>query len=436
MSIQELRERYAKSRPVLASMEPAWLKNFEASMEKRGADHPAELRRMARDAHAKMRELISASDYTTAKHGVAAEAANALHDLLAYQADLHGVFPDPAPGSAGGNSGWRNADTGEAVTLYGPGDRLASAAPGGVSMGAVLAGLLRGPKSDDVRNILVTGTDSAGGFSVPRLVSGTFIDRLRAATRVIEAGAQTLPLEGRTRLVRIDTDPAVAWRAEAAAVTQADPAYSALDLNPKSLDVLVRVSEELLQDSVNLEAMLEASLLGAMSVELDRAAMFGAGSATEPLGVFGTAGVTSLSMGTNGAVPSSWDNILDLLFEIETRNAAPSAAIMHPRTLRTYRKLKDSTGQPLRTPAPLDTLPMLATTSVPIAQTQGTSNDASTILLGDWRNLIIGVRQQLTIRVLDQTFAATREVGFMASLRADFGVAVPGSFARLIGIRP
>lgn len=88
-----------------------------------------------------------------------------------------------------------------------------------------------------------------------------------------------------------------------------------------------------------------------MSVELDRAGRFGAGTGTEPQGLSGIAGINSVSMGTNGAPPNSYDELLDALYELDLDNAAlPTAAIWHARTARTYRKLKDRTNQPLNVP--------------------------------------------------------------------------------------
>src|SRR5438046_2027392 len=43
-------------------------------------------------------------------------------------------------------------------------------------------------------------------------------------------------------------------------------------LVPRSLAVLVKVSRELIDDSVNIEQALEAALRGSLSVELDRVA--------------------------------------------------------------------------------------------------------------------------------------------------------------------
>lgn len=338
------------------------------------------------------------------------------------------------------SSGWCNAETGEPVRLYAPDEKIAAERPynSGPSLGALIAGKLLGAKTAEIRNALDEGTDSAGGYSVPTYVMPQFIDHLRSKVQMVNAGASVMMLEGKTRIVRTDADPTAAWRSENVAIGESDPTFSAVDLIPQDLAVLVKVSREVLADSVNIQNALERAIVGAMSVELDRAGLFGSGAAPEPLGLFNTTGVGSVSMGTNGATPSNYDDLLETLYQLEVSNAAdPTALIWHPRTARTYRKLKDTTNQPMEAPAPLDQLPMLSTTGVPIDQTQGTAAGVcSTVLMGDFSQAIIGIREQMNIRFLTERFADVGQYAFVAHLRADFAFAHPESFAKLIGIKP
>jgi HK97 family phage major capsid protein len=339
-----------------------------------------------------------------------------------------------------GARGWVNAATGQPVRLYKPDEKIAAdrGARSEVTLGALLDGLIFGAKRPEIRAALEEGTDSAGGYSVPTFVLPQFIDRLRAKTQFINAGSRVLLLDGKTRIVRSDTDPTAAWRAESSAITEGEPSFSAVDLLPKSLAVLVKVSREVLQDSVNIQDALEASLIGAMSGELDRAAFFGAGTATEPQGLFNIAGINSVSMGTNGGTPTSYDDLLDCIYELELDNSGqPTASVWHPRTARTYRKLKDTTNQPLRAPEPVASLPKLSTTSVPIAQDQGTATGVcSTVLMGDFTQAILGLRESLNITILKERFADTGQLAFVAHIRADVAFAHPESFVKLIGVKP
>lgn len=315
-------------------------------------------------------------------------------------------------------------------------------------LGDYLRGIVGGVRNPAVRAALAEGVDSAGGYSIPTEVLGEFIDRLRAATCFVQAGARTVILEGaRTRVLRVASDPVAAWRAENSAVVESEPTFDAIDFDPKSLACLVKVSNELLADTVNAGDALVQALTAAMALQLDYAAFFGSGVGNEPRGLDSLAGVPTVTLGTgNGAAPD-WDMLLDAEYQIDLGNGGPvTAAISHPRTWKDLRKLKDGQGQYLMPPAGWakaqesatagNGVPQrLQTTAYPIEQTVGTSADCSTAHVGNFSRAILGLRQQLTIRRLDQAFAGHLQTGFLAYLRADVQFEQAAAFAKVKGIR-
>ena len=127
----------------------------------------------------------------------------------------------------------------------------------GLSAGRFLRAMVLGATNDLERRALAGGTDSAGGFTVPTVLSAELIDLMRAASVASRAGARTVPLTSDLNVVaRLATDPTPAWRQENAAITEADPTFDAVTFTPQSLAVLVKVSRELLEDSINLETEL------------------------------------------------------------------------------------------------------------------------------------------------------------------------------------
>lgn len=440
MSIQAAREKIAANHGAFAISDPA----FAASVDKRydaikakGGNHPADYRRLQGEVHDWAITHSEGKSYNRS----AFEAASGWKDLLQAEIDLIVFSKVAGPTGNANTNGWVNAATGDPVRLYAPTEGVSNERPhaSGPSVGELVNAMLFGTKSDAIRNSLSEGTDSAGGYSVPTHLLPQFIDRLRSKVQFIRAGAQTMMLDTMTtKIARLDTDPTAAWRAELAAINVSDPAFSALTFTPKSLAVLVKASREVLMDSVNISQMIEASMIGAMSTKLDYACFFGAGTSNEPLGLANTSGIGAVSMGTNGATPSSYDDLLDMAYTLELANAAdPTAVVYHPRTARTYRKLKDTTNQPLEAPAPLDTLPKLTTTSFPINQTVGTATTVcSTALMGNFGEAILGLREGLNIQILNQTYAGTGEIAFVAHIRADVGFVHPASFCALTGIKP
>lgn len=317
-------------------------------------------------------------------------------------------------------------------------DSIAHAERPNFGFGQYVKAMVMGTDRPDVRAALSEGTDSAGGYTVPTYLMGQLIDLMRAQTVVVQADALTVPLETQqTTIARLASDPQAAWRLENAAVAQGDPTFEAVTFEAHSLAVLVKVSRELLEDSVNLDAALLNAFAGAMAVKTDQAALFGTDTAPEPRGVFNTSGINEVSMGANGDQLDNWGKVLDTLLELKLDNAAdPSAMVMAPRTWRTIEGFTDTTGQPLRAPVSIERIPRLSTTLVPVDQTHGMANNASPIIVGDFSQMMLGVRSGLRVEVLRERFADNLQYAFLAHLRFDVQLAQPKAFAALKGIIP
>jgi len=347
--------------------------------------------------------------------------------------------PVAALTSASGEK-WRTQD-GRGVTVLSKGDsavRAFSASQPNFTFGEFVRAMVKGTRDTELQNALSeAGGTSTGAVTVPVVLLPQLIDNLRAKTVSIQAGAKTVLLDtATTNIARISADPTPAWRSESAAFAESAPTFEKVSFTPQSLGVLVKVSHELLEDSVNLNEALLMAFAGAFAVELDRVALFGSGSAPEPHGIKGTTNVASVDMGTNGAALTNYDPFVDAISALLTANTnMPTAAIMAPRTLAKIAKLKDSQNQPLRRPDLLSDLPFLATTGVPVNQTKGTSNVASEIIVGDFTQLIFGIRHDLRITVLrDRFWADNGQIGFVADLRADVQLRHPQSFCEVLGV--
>ncbi|MCR9178722.1 MAG: phage major capsid protein [Erythrobacteraceae bacterium] len=349
------------------------------------------------------------------------------------------AFGVDAPGAylVGARSAWVD-QRGEPVKVLGKGEPMAERSESRVGLGDLVRAKITGARNDAEARALSAGTDSAGGFSVPDITAREFIDRLRARSVVMQAGAMTVPMEsGTLSIARLETDPDSAWRAENAAVAEGDPTFGRVLFSAKTLAGKVTISRELAQDSLNVGSMIETAFAQSMAVELDRAALYGTGTSNAPTGVWHTSGINAVSMGTNGAALADYDDLLDTLLALKNSNAAdPTAMVANPRTEIALAKLKDADGNPLVPPAMVGRIPLLSTTSAPIDETEGTAENASSIVFGDFRDLMIGMRQQLEIRIYDQPLAGTGQLLVVAWMRADVQLAKPKSFAKLTGIIP
>lgn len=341
---------------------------------------------------------------------------------------------DGRPGF-GFRSGWADAK-GNEVRVLKPRDSWAVERSDGYTMADTLRALVRGPRNEAEKRALSEGTSSAGGYTVPEILAQEWIDKLRAQSAVVRAGARTVPMTSQTlSIARLESDPTIGWRAENADIATGDPTFGRVLFEAKSLAGYVKVSRELFDDSVNAGQILEQAFLRAMALELDRAAMFGTGADNQPTGIVNTSGINEVAMATNGAALSNYDKLIDAVYEMQLDNAAdPTAMIMHPRTQASLAKLKDGQNNPLTVPDMIASIPRLATTAAPITETQGTATTASSIIFGDFRELLIGMRSEMRIEVTPVPFATNHQVAIIAHLRADVQLAHPVSFSRLKGI--
>ncbi len=302
----------------------------------------------------------------------------------------------------------------------------------GLSVGQYLRSMVLGGKTDVERRALSEGSDSAGGYTVPDILSATLIDLARANSVVMRAGAQTVPLTSDSNnWARLLTDPVPAWRAEAGSVAESDPTFGLMQMIPRSLAVQTKVSVELMEDSINLATELPRVLAAAMAVELDRVALLGSGSAPEPEGIANTSGIGTTAQ---DAAITNYLNLNAARTSILTANHNPTAFIMHPRDEGTFTGMTDSDGQPLRMHPKLEEIPWLTTTSIPTDGGVGT--DESTIIAGDFTKLLVGIRSDIRVEVLKTSaYASNLQYTLLAHMRADVAVTHAAAFHTITGVQ-
>jgi len=306
-----------------------------------------------------------------------------------------------------------------------------------IGLGGFLRALKYGPRTDMERRALGEASIGTGGAFLPTPLSLQVIDLLRPATRAFQAGARTIPMASQTlRFARQMVDPIGGWRVENSPITQSQPVFDDLTLTAKSWALLVPISRELLEDAQNIDQQLEVAFAKSAALALDGAILSGSGVPPVPLGIANTNGIQNIVPSPAAGAPlGNWQPVLDAVAELETANVnTVSALILHPRTAREINGWVDSLGQPLRVPPRLQDIPILPTTAMSVAETQGTSSAASSILLGDFSEVFVGIRTQLQVTVLHELLAANGQIGFVLWLRADVALAHPAALARIAGL--
>jgi len=293
-----------------------------------------------------------------------------------------------------------------------------------------------------VRNALSEGTDSAGGFTVPNIVMPEILSALVPNSSLLQAGAAISPQEDGAKsfvLPGIQTLPTAAWRSENGAVAESDPVFRALTATPRSLAVMFKISRELLADSAGMHQALLQVIGQAFAKEMDRVGLRGSGTAPEPRGISNTAGIQSVTNGTNGASLATlrYGNLLTGIQSILTADAPmPTAAIMSPRTRVGLATLADTLFQPLAAPPLVRDLQLLTSSQIPNNLTTGTSTDCTEIYMGDFSQVRFVLRENLSVQLLQEAYASTGQLAFIAHMRLDVLVPYAAGLAVVTGVRP
>ena len=239
-----------------------------------------------------------------------------------------------------------------------------------------------------------------GGWFVSPALSSYTIDLARNKSCVLLAGGWTLPMTTEEMtLVKVLTDPTAYWVAEHAKITESEGTFGPIKLKAMVVGCLVRVSRALLEDAPNSGNVIESQIGAALGLEVDRCALLGNG-VNEPKGLLHCADINTYSMGANGAALTNYDPFSYAVQYVAEDNGLASAVIMAPRTAGNLDRLKEgTTNAPLRPPPSFEALQKFQTNQVPITQTQGTSAVASSAFVGDFKNIVLGMRKQLTIDV-------------------------------------
>lgn len=270
------------------------------------------------------------------------------------------------------------------------------------------------------------GTGSAGGFTVPEFISAEVLDLARAKSRVIAAGARTLPIAGVTNFATVEADPEFSNHAENAAIGESEIIFGSRRFNPGTMVAMIRASIELVEDSANFSQLVDATLAAAFAVEMDRRALYGTGQA-EQLGLLNTPAIHEI----DGSTFSTWAPFSRAYQAVRSSNYEPGAFITSPGVMGAIDGLVEGggSGQPLRRPPSLEAAQFLDTTSIP-------ADPNSAAITGQWDQLFMCLRTPLTIEATRTGGDSFNKMSVLvrAYARLDSFAVRPEAFAKVSGI--
>lgn len=253
----------------------------------------------------------------------------------------------------------------------------------------------------------------------------------------------------KVQMPSLANDTTVFWAAEQATYQNSqDPTTSMIEIPVHELRALLKISQQNLEDSqFNLEDFMKQRMMLGFAKKEGAAFVNGSGNgqprgimsyptkatSTYPGGSAGLSNVTDaipyvLSGGTTGnIIQEDVTNVLmDLKADYDNNN---TAYIFTRGTLNTIRLFKDSIGRPLWIPFGADVPSTVNNRKyVEMPDMPQIASGAYPIAVGDFSNYMIVDRVSLAIRELDELFAVSGLVGFIARMRIGGDCLLPESF--------
>jgi len=281
--------------------------------------------------------------------------------------------------------------------------------------------------SPEVMNALQVGTDSEGGYLVPDEFERTLVEALeeqnifRTLAHVIQTSS------GDRKIPVVASKGSASWVGEEGAIPESDDSFGQVSIGAYKLGTMIKVSEELLNDSVfDLEAYISREFARRIGNKEEEAFFTGDGTG-KPLGVLAETGGAEVGVTAAGAAAFTADEIFDLFYSLKAPYRRSAVFVMNDASVKALRKLKDNNGQylwqPSLTAGAPDTLlnrPVYTSAFMPAL-----AAGAKSILFGDLSYYWVADRQGRSFRRLGELYAPTGQVGFLATQRVDGKLILP-----------
>lgn len=272
-----------------------------------------------------------------------------------------------------------------------------------------------------VVNALEEGTDSAGGYLVPDEYERTLVEALEEENVFRQMAKVIRTSSGDRKIPVVATKGTASWIDEEGAYTESDDSFGQVSIGAYKVGTMIKVSEELLNDSVfDLESYIAKEFARRIGAKEEEAFFTGDGSG-KPLGVLAATGGAETEITAASSTAVTADELMDLFYSLKSPYRKKAVWVLNDSTIKAVRKLKDSTGQYLWQPSLVagtpDTLlgrPVKTSAYMPVI-----AAGAKTIAFGDFSYYWIADRQGRSFKRLNELYAANGQVGFLGSQRVD-----------------
>jgi len=278
-----------------------------------------------------------------------------------------------------------------------------------------------------IRNALQIGTDTEGGYLVPDEFERTLIEALDEENIFRKLANVISTSSGDRKIPVVASKGTASWIDEEGAIPESDDSFGQVSIGAYKLGTMIKVSEELLNDSVfNLENYIAKEFARRIGNKEEDAFFTGDGSG-KPTGLLAATGGAQLGVTAASATAITIDEVLDLFYSLKAPYRNKAVFVMNDATVKAIRKLKDGQGQYIwqpslqaGTPDTILNRPVYTSAYVP-----NIAASAKSIIFGDFGYYWVADRQGRVFKRLNELYAATGQVGFVATQRVDGKLILP-----------
>lgn len=278
----------------------------------------------------------------------------------------------------------------------------------------------------DVRNDLQVGTDTEGGFLVPDEFEKKLISALEEENVFRPLATKIQTSSGDRKIPVITQKGEATWMEEEEAYTLSDDAFGQIALSAYKVGTAIKISEELLNDSVfDLPSYIAKEFARRIGTKEEEAFLIGDGKG-KPTGIFAATGGAENGATTTGAA-ITFDDVIELFYSLKSPYRKKAVWVLNEQTVKALRKIKDNTGNFIWQPSVSAGLPdtILNRPYVTSVYAPTIAAGAKAIAFGDYSYYWVADRQGRSLKRLNELFAMNGQVGFLASQRVDGKLILP-----------
>ena len=273
----------------------------------------------------------------------------------------------------------------------------------------------------DIQDALQVGTDSEGGYLVPDEFEKTLIESLEEENIFRKLATVIKTSSGDRKIPVVASKGSASWVDEEGLIPESDDSFGQVSIGAYKLGTLIKVSNELLNDSVfNLEAYISKEF-GRRCGAKEEDAFFNGNGTGKPTGILDATYGAETGVIADAVDKITADEITDLFYSLKAPYRKRAVWVLNDSTVKAIRKLKDGNGNYLWQPALTEGTPdtILGRPVYTSAYMPSIAAGARTVIFGDLSYYWVADRQGRTFKKLSELYATTDQTGFMATQRVD-----------------